>query len=161
MSVKPVTVDIADELRTILALHTEKASGRLNISVRGDRAEAILDPLRFRQIVRNLVTNALRYGGDNIWAEVEVRGPTVVASIVDDGPGVPRGAERTIFEAYGRGSNSITTPSSVGLGLAVSRQLAELMQGSLAYSRSDGLTRFELTLPLASVRLDSLRTERD
>ena len=90
-----------------------------------------------------------------------MRGPTVVATIVDDGPGVPVGAERTIFEAYGRGSNSITTPSSVGLGLAVSRQLAELMQGTLEYRRSDGLSRFELTLPLASVRLDSLHIDRD
>ena len=42
LSVKPVTVDIADELRTILALHMPKSSGRLSISVRGDRAEAII-----------------------------------------------------------------------------------------------------------------------
>lgn len=161
LSVKPATVDIADELRSILALHATKSSGRLDPSVRGDRAEAILDPGRFRQIVRNLITNALRYGGDHIWAEVEVRGPTVVASVVDDGPGVPPGAEQSIFEAYGRGSNSVATPSSVGLGLAVSRQLAELMQGTLEYHRSDGLSRFELALPLASVRLDSLHTDRD
>ncbi len=161
LSVKPVSADVFDELRTILSLHSAKSSGRLDASVRGDRAEAILDPLRFRQIVRNLLTNALRYGGDSIWAEVEVRGSTVVASIVDDGSGVPEGAERTIFEAYGRGSNSVATPSSVGLGLAVSRQLAELMQGSLEYRRVDGLSRFELTLPLASVRLDTLRSDRD
>jgi signal transduction histidine kinase len=154
-------MDIGDELRSILALHGPKSSGRLSVLVRGDRAEAILDPLRFRQIARNLITNALRYGGDHIWAEVEVRGQTVIASIVDDGDGVPVGAERAIFEAYGRASNSITTPSSVGLGLAVSRQLAELMQGDLSYRRVGDLSRFELTLPLASVRLDSLHHDRD
>jgi signal transduction histidine kinase len=161
LSVKPATLDIGDQLRTILSLHSSKSSGRLSVSVRGDRAEAIFDPLRFRQIVRNLVTNALRYGGDHIWAEVEVRGQNVMAAIVDDGPGVPAGSEHAIFEAYGRGSNSIATPSSVGLGLAVSRQLAELMHGRLDYRRVDGLSRFELTLPLASVRLDSLHTELD
>ncbi len=161
LSVKPKVMDINDEIRSILALHLPKAGGRLHASVRGDRAEAIFDPLRFRQIVRNLITNALRYGGDHIWAEVEVRGPGVVATIVDDGDGVPIGAERAIFEAYGRASNSITTPSSVGLGLAVSRQLAELMQGELAYRRVGGQSRFELTLPLASVRLDSLHLDRD
>ncbi len=161
LSVKPVTADIVAELRSILALHDSKSSGRLHATVRGDQAEAILDPLRFRQIVRNLLTNALRYGGDHIWAEVEVRGRRVITTIVDDGPGVPSGSERAIFEAYGRGSNSVTTPSSVGLGLAVSRQLAELMQGSLEYHRVDGLSRFELALPLASVRLDSLHTDRD
>ena len=129
--------------------------------MRGDRAEAVFDPLRFRQVIRNLITNSLRYGGDHIWAEVEVRGPKVVATIVDDGEGVPIGSERAIFEAYGRASNSSTTPSSVGLGLAVSRQLAELMQGDLVYRRVGGQSRFELTLPLASVRLDSLNLERD
>lgn len=161
LSVKPVVRDIAEELQSVLSLHAPKAGGRLFVPVRGDRAEVILDPLRFRQVLRNLITNALRYGGDHIWAEVEVRGQRVVASIVDDGSGVPVGSEHAIFEAYGRGSNSVATPSSVGLGLAVSRQLAELMQGDLQYRRVGGQSRFELSLPLASVRLDSLNTDRD
>ena len=156
-----VVRDIADELQSVLSRHAPKVGGRLFVPVRGDRAEVILDPLRFRQVLRNLITNALRYGGDHIWAEVEVRGQRVVASIVDDGSGVPVGSEHAIFEAYGRGSNSVATPSSVGLGLAVSRQLAELMQGDLQYRRVGGQSRFELSLPLAPVRLDSLNTDRD
>ncbi|HEY5649897.1 MAG TPA: ATP-binding protein [Acidimicrobiia bacterium] len=161
LSVRATVLDINDEIRSILSLHAPKADGRLDAAVRGDRAEAVFDPLRFRQVIRNLITNSLRYGGDHIGAEVEVRGPKVVATSVDDGEGVPIGSERAIFEAYGRASNSSTTPSSVGLGLAVSRQLAELMQGDLVYRRVGGQSRFELTLPLASVRLDSLNLERD
>jgi signal transduction histidine kinase len=49
----------------------------------------------------------------------------------------------------------------VGLGLAVSRQLADLMQGDLVYRRVGETSRFELTLPLASVRLDTLGVDRD
>jgi signal transduction histidine kinase len=53
-----------------------------------------------------------------------------------------------IFEAYERGHETeLTQPGSVGLGLAVSRRLAVLMNGSLDYRREDGNTRFELRLP--------------
>ena len=159
LSVKPVTVDIAKELHSILASHAPRAEGRLDIVVRGENPEAILDPLRFRQIIRNLISNSLRYGGDSVWAEVEIRGGSAVVSIVDNGAGVPVGSEDTIFRAYGRGSNSVATPSSVGLGLAVSRQLAELMHGDLEYQRDTETTRFELFLPLASIRLDDVATQ--
>ncbi len=161
LSVKPVVNDIGEELHAILALHEPKSDGRLALDVLGDRAEAVFDPLRLRQIVRNLITNALRYGGDRIWAEVEIRDGRVVASIVDNGEGVPSDSVGDIFSAYGTGSNSVATPSSVGLGLAVSRQLAELMQGDLMYRRDDGLSRFELTLPLKTVRVDVLEIEHD
>lgn len=161
LSVKPVVNDIGEELHAILSLHEPKSDGRLALDVLGDRAEAVFDPLRLRQIIRNLITNALRYGGDRIWAEVEIRESTVVASIVDNGEGVPGESVGAIFDAYGTGSNSVATPSSVGLGLAVSRQLAELMQGDLEYRREDGLSRFELTLPLKTVRVDLLETDRD
>jgi signal transduction histidine kinase len=161
LSVKPVVNDLGEELHSILILHEPKSEGRLALDVLGDRAEAVFDPLRLRQIVRNLITNALRYGGDRIWAEVEVRNATVVASIVDNGEGVPGESVGNIFDAYGTGSNSVATPSSVGLGLAVSRQLAELMQGDLTYRREDGLSRFELTLPLKTVRVDMLEIEHD
>ena len=156
LSVKPVATDIAKELHSIFLSHAPRAEGRLDVAIRGDRPEAILDPLRFRQVIRNLISNSLRYGGDTIWAEVEVRGNSVVASIVDNGEGVPIGSESVIFNAYGRGSNSVATPSSVGLGLAVSRQLTELMQGDLEYRRDGDTTRFEVVLPLAAIRLDSI-----
>jgi two-component system sensor histidine kinase ChiS len=106
------------------------------------------DPLRFRQIVRNLLTNASRYGGDEIWLEVEDRDANVVVTVVDNGAGVPRTLEQRIFEAYERGNHGqVAQPGSVGLGLAVSRRLAGLMNGSLEYRRVDGQTRFELSLP--------------
>ena len=161
LSVKPTVADVAHELESILASHATRSDVEIDIAVHGERPEAIYDPLRFRQIIRNLVTNAIRYGGTQVWAEVTIRRGAVVVSVVDNGGGVPAGSEHDIFQAYGTGSNSSENPSSVGLGLAVSRQLADLMDGELVYRRENGCSRFELTLPLASIRLEAPTRDAD
>ena len=56
----------------------------------GDEAYAVADSGRFRQIVRNLLTNARRYGGDEIVIHAAYEGGETVVSIRDNGAGVPR-----------------------------------------------------------------------
>ena len=84
---------------------------------------ALTDPLRTRQIVRNLLTNALRYGGSAIQMEVRQSGDMAAIRVIDDGIGVPEPMRERIFDAYQNGSIH-AAPGSVGLGLTVSRQLA-------------------------------------
>jgi K+-sensing histidine kinase KdpD len=98
-------------------------------------------------VIRNLLTNAQRYGGDHVAIDVERRGALIAVTVLDDGAGVPEGREQAIFEAYERAHVESTQPESVGLGLAVSRQLARLMGGDLIYRRRDSMTRFEFTVP--------------
>ena len=104
------------------------------------------DPLRLRQILRNLLSNAERYGGTNVEIEVEHLNRFVVVRVRDDGTGVPPEHREAIFEPYVRGGGDSALPGSLGLGLAVSRRLARLMGGDLTY-RWDGSSIFELTLP--------------
>ncbi len=106
------------------------------------------DPLRTRQIIRNLFTNALRYGGDAIRFEIGRRGDLVVVRAIDDGDPIPDGKQELIFEPYHRAHSSGSQPASVGLGLTVARRLARLMGGDLSY-RIEGGNVFELTLPAA------------
>jgi len=98
--------------------------------------------------VRNLLTNAHRYGGSQVRIEVASTDSTATLVVSDDGPGV-RGIDvERIFDPYFRTqSGADVKPDSVGLGLAVARQLAQMMGGDLVYKRQDGWTRFELTLP--------------
>lgn len=114
----------------------------------------LADPRRVRQVLRNLLTNAQRYGGprlriltgstlDHVWLEVR-----------DNGPGIPEDQAAAIFEPYVTGNSGVA--GSVGLGLAVARQLAELMAGSLQYERSAGETVFRLLLPMAGDRQPAL-----
>lgn len=105
------------------------------------------DEMRCRQVVRNLVTNSIRHGGDKVWVEGEVDGGLLYLHVCDDGPGIEADMREAIFDPYVSRPNDGTRPESVGLGLTVSRQLARLMRGDVLYSYA-GHSRFTLVLPL-------------
>ncbi len=105
------------------------------------------DLVRFQQIIRNLLSNAERHGGSQIWVQVVRDAAMIRIRVADDGPGVPEEMAERIFEPYQRAYQSLTLPSSIGLGLSVSRILARLMGGDLIYRREEPRTVFELTLP--------------
>jgi signal transduction histidine kinase len=94
-------------------------------------------------VLRNLVGNAARYGGTRI--DVRVEGSRAV--VADDGEGVPPSHREAIFEPFHTAHADMRPAGSVGLGLWVSRQLAERMGGSLEYRYEEGESRFVLTLP--------------
>lgn len=141
--------DVAAELSQVVEAHAHQCAAEpVPVHHISRREKLWADPLRFRQIVCNLLTNASRYGGDEIWIEVDDREASVVVAVVDNGKGVPPALESRIFDSYERGNdNTIAQSGSVGRGLAVFRRLAGLMDGSLEYRRVDGTTRFELSLP--------------
>ncbi|MGH8915884.1 MAG: sensor histidine kinase [Acidimicrobiia bacterium] len=120
------------------------------VKVSGENARASADPARVRQILRNLVANAIHYGGDNIDVRIGSDGTEVLVEVADDGPGLPQDQWETIFEPYYRYHSELTQPGAVGLGLTVSRGLAELMEGSLTYRHDGGLSVFTLRLPKAA-----------
>lgn len=104
----------------------------------------IADPLRTRQIVRNLLTNAVRYGGSEVTIEIERVGDVVKVSVCDSGEPIGEATLEYIFEPF------VGTPQntqSVGLGLWISRRLSELMGGSIQYHHDGERSQFILTLP--------------
>jgi signal transduction histidine kinase len=108
------------------------------------------DPDRVRQVIRNLVSNALRYGGDAIRVEVLSGGTNAKVLVCDTGIAIPEQDRERIFEPYQRAHNAPGLAGSIGLGLAISRQLAQLMGGDLTYRHQNGESIFEFALPLAT-----------
>jgi two-component system sensor histidine kinase KdpD len=98
--------------------------------------------------LRNLLSNAKRYGGSTVRISAVIDGESALVSVFDNGPGVPEGDEDIIFEPYIRSTRDEALPGSIGLGLPVSRRLARLMGGDLVY-RYDGGSVFEVRLPAA------------
>jgi PAS domain S-box-containing protein len=140
-------VDVADQVSSVVQPMAAEHSVEV---VAADRpVEAWCDGPRFRQILRNLLTNATRHGGDRVRVSYAPRGDRIAVEVLDDGDGVPRHEESRIFDAYHRASQASGNPASIGLGLTVARKLAHLMDGELAYSRRDGWSVFTLTLPAA------------
>ena len=113
-------------------------------------AKCIGDPARVRQIIRNLLSNAIKYGGPEIVIKTAVRDGWGVLEVRDNGVGVPETSRERIFDAYDRGDAPAATTSSLGLGLHISRGLADRMGGALNYRYEDGQSVFELTMPLAT-----------
>jgi len=110
-------------------------------------AAVVGDPVRVRQIIRNLLSNAKRYGGPSTCVETgtnDGRGTVVVS---DDGAGIPPEMIEAVFAPFSRAHSSPDDVDPVGLGLSVSRHLARLMGGDLKYARCDGWTSFTLVLP--------------
>jgi len=110
-------------------------------------ATAYGDGGRVRQILRNLIGNAVRHGGDRVVVRIEPHDGAVRLVVMDNGPGLPPSEWESIFNAYHRARDLPGLPPSVGLGLTVSRRLARQMSGDLSYRCSDGWSRFELVLP--------------
>ncbi len=111
---------------------------------------ALGDPIRVRQIIRCLVSNAARYGGERVEIRFRRDGDRAKLTVADSGTGVTAGHERHIFDAFHRAGTSDVTTKAIGLGLYVSHHLAALMGGDLTYRRSGGWTLFELDLPNVS-----------
>jgi signal transduction histidine kinase len=161
LALKVEDFDTAAEIQAVLNRYrTPDGRTTTDIEIVGSASEASADRLRVRQIVRNLLQNAHRYGGDRIWIELADRGEQVTIAVIDDGEGVRPGEEEVIFQPYRRSDSAANTPLSVGLGLAVSRKLARSMDGDLHYLRRERCTVFELTLPqaAATIRLPHLHT---
>jgi PAS domain S-box-containing protein len=112
-----------------------------------DQVLGYADPSRIRQIIRNLVTNAVRYGGPDRRIRIMSEGAWSIVEVSDDGPELPEDRRETIFAPYSRGELSASMPGSIGLGLTVSRTLARLQGGDLMVVREDGRNAFRVAVP--------------
>lgn len=149
LSIRPEMMNLREQAERVLRGVRESYPTSKTVAVHGEGVAAWADSLRVRQIMRNLLSNAIKYGGDRIVVAIGAREGRAHVVVADNGTGVPVHESDLIFERYYRSAESPTQPGSVGIGLAVSRQLAELMDGSLSYVHGEGHHRFELQLPLA------------
>jgi PAS domain S-box-containing protein len=138
-------IELAEEVRRAVSGMDARHSGTLEVET--TPTPAFGDAQRVRQVIRNLVANAIAHGGDRITVNTTAAGHHAQVLVVDDGPGLSPGEEARVFDAFQVGSRTRHDQGSVGLGLTISRQLARLMGGDLTFARQSGLTIFRLVLP--------------
>jgi len=110
------------------------------------KAFATGDPARVRQILRNLLSNAFKYGEGSVEITAIADDDTVGLSISNQGQEIPEPDHEKIFDPYHRVSGEGPKPGGLGLGLAISRQLARMMGGDLSYRYESGRSFFDLRL---------------
>jgi two-component system sensor histidine kinase KdpD len=136
-------------LKPLITRVVETTAGAVHhIVVTGDDTVVLADEGRVRQILRNLITNAQRYGGHQVHIATQVAHGIVHVRVSDNGNGIPEDDQERIFAPYESAHDPGTQPGSLGLGLAISRSLAQLMDGDLSYARHDGWTTFDFRLPV-------------
>src|SRR6185436_10168044 len=126
-----------------------------------------IDPSRLRQILSNLVSNAIKFTSTGTVAlEVQVvdvtpQRQTLRFSVHDSGIGMSQETQRRLFEPFQQGeSNTSRRFGGTGLGLAISRQLAGLMGGSIRFTSAEGLgTRVEVTLAAEQADAGEIRDQ--
>lgn len=114
----------------------------------------MLDPMRFEQVLGNLLSNALRYTppGGEIQIQLTTSPSQVTVAIRDTGPGIPEEALPFIFERFYRADRARSRQEGgSGLGLAIARQIVEAHGGQLtAANHPEGGAVFTICLPVSS-----------
>ena len=142
---------LADQHKSPLALHHE-----------GEPLKVISDPRRVRQILLNLLSNAIKFGECK---PIQVRSMPqpdggIVIEVSDEGEGIAPADHLKIFDEFVQlGKTQLT--EGTGLGLPISRRLAEMLHGTLDVDSEVGRgSTFRLTLPATAERPGSTRSSR-
>jgi two-component system, OmpR family, sensor histidine kinase KdpD len=101
-------------------------------------ATVVADPTYVEQVVRNLLSNAAKYGGigTTVRITVEPREKEIVVTIGDDGPGFPEDEAERLFELFFRSARTSSSAAGAGIGLFVCARLINAMGGRI-WARSD------------------------
>jgi signal transduction histidine kinase len=147
-------VDMAELVREVAAvvdLGQEEVAVRAHVD--GHLPPVRADRDRLRQLLMNLVTNAVKYtvAGDEVHVRAASEDGAVFVSVRDHGPGISRDEQRMIFEKFGRATTATGSKPGAGLGLFIARSIAEAHGGTLDVESEEGEgAKFTLRLPAPS-----------
>jgi len=155
ITLEDVSFGLRDTLASVHHAYLSLAEGKdlaLVLSIGDDVPETVRgDPLRVRQILTNLVANAIKFTErGSVRIEVGVRGDKIRLAVHDTGPGIDADTQQRLFEPFSQADDSTTRRyGGTGLGLSICRELAQLMGGSVGINSAPGYgSAFWADLPL-------------
>jgi CheY-like chemotaxis protein len=153
ISAEPVEVDpVLREVITTLEPMAQRAGLELALlpTSAGD-ARVVADRTRLAQILMNFGSNAIKYNrsGGHVWFAASRDQDRLRIAVSDDGIGIPEDKRAKIFEPFHRAGQESGPIQGTGIGLAISKRLAELMMGSVGFSTETGKgSQFWVDVPL-------------
>ncbi|KMO70329.1 GAF domain-containing protein [Mycolicibacterium chlorophenolicum] len=154
MVLEPSTFPVAGAVKDTLAMIRDRAAAhRISMSVElADDVEVIeADELRFKQVLLNLVTNAVKFTPDGGSVSLCVRGdgPDLIITVTDTGIGVAPEDQDRIFESFQQGRRGPSKGEGTGLGLTLSRRIVELFGGRMWLNSTVGAgSTFGFSIPV-------------
>jgi two-component system phosphate regulon sensor histidine kinase PhoR len=153
--VVPIKAMIKAVIEELSSLAKEK-SQQLLVDLSAELPVTLGDPVRLRQMLNNLVGNAIRYTqpGGTIWVRGRAEGDQVILQVVDNGPGIPLADQPYIFDKFYRASNIPAEIPGTGLGLAIVKSIVENQQGRIWVDSNPGQgSTFTVVLPITDHEL--------
>ena len=154
MDIVPVQVSINELVREITSSVkplSEKNNNKLVIINKSEHEDIIVDPLRLKQVVLNLMSNACKFTHDGI-VELDIAsvGDNVMFTVSDTGIGMTEQQLNHVFEAFTQATSETAKKyGGTGLGLTISKRLCEMMEGKLsATSKAGNGSVFTILLPV-------------
>jgi signal transduction histidine kinase len=150
-------VKVADVVDTaVLGVHDRASRARLNldIAIADDAVEFIADEARVRQVLYNLLSNAIGFSkpGDTISVSVRREAGMMAFAVEDKGVGIPKDQQQRVLERFESRSQG-SKHRGAGLGLSIVKSLVELHGGSMSLESEPGRgTRVTVRFPESGVR---------
>jgi signal transduction histidine kinase/CheY-like chemotaxis protein len=156
MELEYATIEPAPLLDEVVSLLRERASVHgieLRVAVADDVAVVYADRLRLKQVLVNIVGNAVKFTGDggSVTVRAVTDGDEVRFTVTDTGVGVPEEDRERIFESFQQGGRGAAREEGTGLGLTLSRRIVELLGGRMWLESEVGVgSTFGFSVPTAS-----------
>ncbi len=168
ISIEPVGLqEVLGEVMHTLEPLAARAQIRIATQQPATPPQVTADRTRLAQILMNFGSNAIKYGrpGGELVFRVEPKARTVRVTVVDDGIGIPDHKRDKIFEPFQRAGQEAGPIEGTGIGLTISKRLAEMMDGTVGFKSSDGVgSEFWIEIPVhravASEPIPTRLTER-
>lgn len=155
MDIRVDIVDVTDTLKNVIALAKPLAAAK-NIAIQWQQAELpliLVDKNRLRQILLNLLTNAIKYNHENgrVAIYCERKAQYLVISVKDNGQGIAADQLHKVFQPFQRLGMEKMTIEGTGIGLNICKQLVESMHGNIGFESQENIgSRFWIELPIHS-----------
>lgn len=160
-------IDVVTDLRNLFNPLMQEKGIQFNINIENSvQKEIETDRLRIDQVLRNLLSNALKFtvqGSINLNIKKDPKNNDfIILSVKDTGIGIPENKQKVIFEAFQQADGSTRRKfGGTGLGLSISREIAKLLGGELLLvSKVDEGSEFSLVIP-TQAKLKSNYSSKD
>lgn len=145
-------VEVLAEVKTTLDPMASRAGVELVVApIPATAQQGVADLTRFKQILMNFGSNAIKYGrrGGTTTFRIDAHRDAIRVTVIDDGIGIPEDKQHKIFQPFQRAGQETGPIEGTGIGLAITRRLADLMRGKVGFRSSEGQgSEFWIEIPI-------------